>query len=83
MNPEELLELEKVFLLKLSVRYERMFLAEREDLFQEGALALAEVFNRYGKSLPDAELLKVAKTVANRKMYKFAKNEFKHKRLLN
>jgi len=55
-----------------------MYKAEREDLLQEGFLALLETYARYAE-LPDEELLKVSHRIINRKMYKFAKKEYKHK----
>ena len=79
MTLEELYLKEKVRIEKLSRRYARMFRTEKEDLFQEGVLALAETYARYAYKLPDGELLKISHRVVNRKIYKYAKNEYRHK----
>ena len=78
MTLEELYLVEKDRIKKLSLHYTKMYHAEPEDLFQEGALAVLETFIKYAE-LPDEELLKVSHRIVNRKMYKFAKKEYKHK----
>jgi hypothetical protein len=75
MTLEELCLEEKARIEKLSRHYARMFSAEKEALFQEGVLALAETYARYAYKLPDSELLKVSHRIINRKMYKFALKE--------
>ncbi len=79
MTIEELYLEEKERIEKLSRHYARMFSAEKEDLFQEGMLALAETYARYAYRLPDSELLKVSHRIVNRKIYKYAKNEYRQK----
>jgi DNA-directed RNA polymerase specialized sigma subunit len=79
MTLEELYLKEKVRIEKLSRRYARMFRAEKEDLFQEGVLALAETYAKYAYKLPDGELLKISHRMVNRKIYKYARKEFKQK----
>ena len=79
MTLEELYLKEKVRIEKLSRRYARMFSAEKEDLFQEGVLALAETYAKYAYKLPDGELLKISHRIINRKIYKYARNEYRHK----
>jgi len=76
---EELYIKERVRIKKLAFHYAKMFNAEPEDLFQEGALALSKVYTRYACKLTDEELLKVSHLVINRKMYKYARSEYKHK----
>ena len=83
MTLEEIYQAEETRIKKLSIKYERLFKAEREDLFQEGALALAEAYGRYGYKLSDEELLRIANRIINRRMYKYARKEFKHKIELN
>jgi DNA-directed RNA polymerase specialized sigma subunit len=83
MTIEELYEAEKLRIKKLSIKYGKLFNAEREDLFQEGALALAEAYRNYAYKLTDEELLRLTHRVINRRMYKYAKNEFKYKSTLN
>ena len=78
MTIEELYLKEHDRIEKLARRYARMFSAEREDLSQEGALALAETYVKYG-TLPDEELFKVSHRVINRKIYKYAQNEYRYK----
>ena len=78
MTLEELYLKEKDRIAKLSRRYARMFRTEKEDLFEEGVLALAETYARYAYKLQDSELLKVSHRIINRKMYKYAKNEYRH-----
>ena len=78
MTLEELYLKEKDRIAKLSKRYARMFRTEKEDLFQEGVLALAETYAKYG-ALPDEELFKVSHRIINRKIYKYAQNEYRHK----
>lgn len=77
MTLEELYLKEKDRIAKLSRRYARMFRTEKEDLFQEGVLALAETYAKYAYKLPDGELLKVSHRMVNRKIYKYARNEYK------
>jgi len=79
MTLEELYLEEKARIAKLSRRYARMFSTEKEDLFQEGVLALAETYAKYAYKLPDGELLKISHRVINRRMYKYAQNEYRHK----
>ena len=79
MTLEELYLKEKVRIEKLSRRYARMFCTEKEDLFQEGVLALAETYAKYAYKLQDSELLKVSHRIVNRKIYKYAKNEYRQK----
>jgi DNA-directed RNA polymerase specialized sigma24 family protein len=79
MTLEELYLEEKARIAKLSRHYARMFSAEEEDLFQEGVLALAETYARYAYKLPDSELLKVSHRIINRKMYKYARSEYRYK----
>ena len=83
MTLEEIYRAEETRIKKLSIKYERLFKAEREDLFQEGALALAEAYRRYGYKLSEEELLRIANRIINRRMYKYARKEFKHKIELN
>jgi len=78
MTLEELYLIEKARIRKLSIHYARMYKAEREDLLQEGFLALLETYARYA-TLPDEELLKVSHRIINRKIYKYAQNEHRHK----
>ena len=79
MTLEELYIKERVRIKKLAFRYAKMFNAEPEDLFQEGILALSKVYTRYACKLTDGDLLKVSHVVINRKMYKYARSEYKHK----
>lgn len=79
MTLEELYIGEKGRIKKLALHYAKMFYAEPEDLFQEGVLALSKVYTKYACKLTDEELLKVSHAVINRKMYKYARNEYKHK----
>jgi len=79
MTLEELYLEEKDRIAKLSRRYARMFSAEKEDLFQEGVLALAETYAKYAYKLQDSELLKISHRIVNRKIYKYAKNEYRQK----
>jgi len=79
MTLEELYLKEKDRIEKLSRRYARIFRTEKEDLFQEGVLALAETYAKYAYKLPDGELLKISHRVINRRMYKYAQNEYRHK----
>jgi DNA-directed RNA polymerase specialized sigma subunit len=76
---EELYIIEKDRINKLAFRYAKMFSAEYEDLFQEGSLALVEIYAKYACNLTDEKLLRVSHRVINRKMYKYARNEYKHK----
>jgi DNA-directed RNA polymerase specialized sigma subunit len=78
MTLEELYLEEKARIEKLSRHYARMFSVEKEDLFQEGVLALAETYARYAYKLQDSELLKVSHRIINRKMYKYARSEYRH-----
>lgn len=77
MTLEELYLKEKERIEKLAKHYARMFSTEAEDLSQEGALAVTEIYAKYG-ALPDEELFKVSHRIINRKMYKYARNEYKH-----
>ena len=79
MTLEELYLKEKDRIEKLSRHYARIFRTEQEDLFQEGVLALAETYAKYAYKLPDGELLKVSHRIVNRKIYKYARKEFKQK----
>jgi DNA-directed RNA polymerase specialized sigma24 family protein len=79
MTLEELYLEEKDRIEKLSRRYARMFSAEKEDLFQEGVLALAKTYAKYAYKLQDSELLKISHRIVNRRMYKYAKNEYRQK----
>ena len=79
MTLEELYLIEKSRIRKLSLHYTKMYHAEPEDLFQEGALAVLETYARYAE-LPDEELLRVSHRIVNRKIYKYARNEYRHKR---
>ena len=78
MTIEELYLKEHDRIEKLARHYARMFSAEAEDLSQEGVLALAETYAKYG-ALPDEELFKVSHRVINRKMYKYAQKEYRYK----
>ena len=78
MTLEELYLIEKDRIKKLSLYYARMYHTESEDLFQEGALAVIETFIKYAE-LPDEELLKVTHRIVNRKIYRYARNEYRHK----
>lgn len=77
MTLEELYSIEKSRIRKLALRYARMFNTEVEDLIQEGALAIVETYNSYANRLKDEELLKVSHRIVNRKIYKYARNEYK------
>ena len=79
MTLEELYLKEQGRIKRLAFHYAKMFYVEPEDLFQEGMLALAEAYRNYAYKLTDEELIKVANKIINRKMYKYAKNEYKHK----
>jgi DNA-directed RNA polymerase specialized sigma subunit len=79
MTLEELYLKEKVRIEKLARRYARMFSAEKEDLFQEGVLALVQTYAKYAYKLQDSELLKVSHRIVNRKIYRYAKNEYRQK----
>jgi len=79
MTLEELYLEEKDRIAKLSRHYARIFRAEKEDLFQEGVLALAETYAKYAYKLQDSELLKISHRIVNRKIYKYAKNEYRQK----
>jgi len=78
MTLEELYLIEKDRIKKLSLYYAGLFHIEPQDLFQEGALAVIETFIRYAE-LPDEDLLKVTHRIVNRKIYKYAKEEYRHK----
>jgi len=78
MTLEELYLIEKDRIKKLSLHYARIYHTEPEDLYQEGALALIETFIKYAE-LPDKELLKVSHRIINRKIYKYAKGEYRRK----
>lgn len=77
MTLEELYSIEKSRIRKLALRYARMFNTEVEDLVQEGALAVVEMHNSYSAKLNDEELLRVSHRVINRKIYRYAKNEYR------
>jgi len=79
MTLEELYLKEKDRIAKLSRHYARMFCTEKEDLFQEGVLALAETYAKYADKLQDSELLKISHRIVNRTMYRYAKNEYRQK----
>ena len=79
MTVEELYLIEKSRIRKLALRYARIYHTEAEDLYQEGALALIETFIKYAE-LPDEELLKVSHKIINRKIYKYARNDYRYKR---
>ena len=79
MTLEELHSKEADRIEKLSRHYARMFRTEKKDLFQEGVLALAEAYAKYAYKLPDSELLKISHRIVNRKIYKYAKNEYRQK----
>ena len=79
MTLEELYLEEKDRIAKLSRRYARMFRTEKEDLFQEGVLALAETYAKYAYKLQDSELLKISHRIVNRKIYRYARNEYRQK----
>ena len=79
MTLEELYLKEKDRIEKLSRRYARMFRTEKEDLFQEGVLALTETYAKYVYKLQDFELLKVSHRIINRKIYKYARSEYRQK----
>jgi DNA-directed RNA polymerase specialized sigma subunit len=79
MTLEKLYLKEKDRIAKLSRRYARMFCTEKEDLFQEGVLALVQTYVKYAYKLPNGELLKISHRIVNRKIYKYAQNEYKYK----
>ncbi len=79
MTIDELFEREKERLLKLANYYARAFCLDREDIFQEGVLALTEIYRKYAGKLPDKELVWVIRRVTNRKMYKYVNEEVKRK----
>jgi DNA-directed RNA polymerase specialized sigma subunit len=79
MTLEELYLEEKDRIAKLSRHYARIFRTEKEDLFQEGVLALAETYAKYADKLQDSELLKISHRIVNRTMYRYAKNEYRQK----
>jgi len=79
MTLEELYLEEKDRIAKLSRRYARIFRTEKEDLFQEGVLALAETYAKYAYKLQDSELLKISHRIVNRKIYRYARNEYRQK----
>jgi DNA-directed RNA polymerase specialized sigma subunit len=76
---EELYLKEKDRIAKLSRHYARMFSAEKEDLFQEGVLALVQAYAKYAYKLPDGELLKISHRIVKRKIYRYARNEYRQK----
>jgi DNA-directed RNA polymerase specialized sigma subunit len=79
MTLEELYLKEKDRIAKLSRHYARIFRTEKEDLFQEGVLALAETYAKYAYKLQDSELLKISHRIVNRKIYRYARNEYRQK----
>ena len=78
MTVEELYLIEKDRIKKLSLYYAKIYLTEAEDLYQEGSLAVVEAYSKYAE-LPDEDLLKVSHRIINRKIYKYARNEYRHK----
>jgi len=78
MTLEELYLKEKDRIRKLSLYYARIYHTEAEDLYQEGSLAIAETYSKYAE-LPDEELLKVTHRIVNRKIYRYARNEYRRK----
>ena len=79
MTLEELYLKEKDRIAKLSLHYARMFSTEKEDLFQEGVLALVQTYAKYAYKLQDGELLKISHRIVNRKIYKYAQSEYRYK----
>ena len=79
MTLEELYLNEKGRIKRLALHYAKMFLTEPEDLAQVGALTVAEAYRRYAYKLESCELIKVTNKIINRKMYNYAKDEYKHK----
>ena len=77
MTINELFEKERERLLKLANYYARTFCVDREDVFQEGVLALTETYRKYAGKLPDKELVWVVRRVTNRRMYKYVTLELK------
>ncbi len=82
MNREAFVKENWRYLNAVSNVYARKFFTEKDDLVQEGALGFVEVFDAYAKKLDEKSLIKVARKVANRKMYRFIKNEIKARRFL-
>jgi len=78
MTLEEMYLIEKDRIRKLSIHYARIYHTEPEDLFQEGSLAVIEAYSKYAE-LPDEDLLKVSHRIVNRKIYKYAKGEYRHR----
>ena len=78
MTVEELCRNEEERIKKLALRYAVMFHIDWEDIYQEGMLALAEAYRDYVEKLTYREFLKVLHRVINRRMYKYAREEYKH-----
>lgn len=82
MTLEDLYNMEKARIRKLAFRYSRVFGAEPEDLEQTGALAICEAYNKYARKVSDEILLWLSRRIVNRMMYKYALDEFKHKKVI-
>ncbi len=82
MDREKFVEANWRYLESVSAVYARKFFTEKEDLVQEGALGILEAFDTYVNSIDRSELIRVAKKIANRKMYGFVKKELKARRFL-
>jgi len=80
MTLEELYNAERARIRKLALRYARIFLAEKEDLAQVGALAVCETHARYAGKVSEEELLRLSHRIVNRMMYKYAISELRHKK---
>jgi len=77
MTVEELYLKELERIKKLAKRYARMFYVDYDDLFQEGNLALIETYRNYAFKTSDEALLKISHRMINRRMYKYAKEEYR------
>jgi len=62
------------YVRKLSGFYSWKFMIDKDDLYQEGMLALLIASRKYS-NLEEAALRKVLKRVVNRSMYAFIKKE--------
>ena len=82
MDREEFVKNNWRYLETLSSVYARKFFAEKDDLVQEGALGILEAFDVYSGKIGGSGLVRLAKRVANRKMYDFIKKELKARRFL-
>jgi DNA-directed RNA polymerase specialized sigma24 family protein len=60
---------------QLAVLYARKYFMETEDLYQEGLIGVLTAFDEYRTIKSEAELNRLAKTLANRFMYRFVKSE--------